>query len=191
MDRYGIATCVNIYQSYQPLCSGSQSYLECLPDRRQVRDVRAAMIENPAIRAIDAPRVMTAILSQMEPMFPAAITIANPTIVDATKAGIIQLPAVIISAYSLTTVFLEASRAFTKKSNRAIIALLGISTVNIAFSFPAWISTFPLPNCTLQSLASLQGRAYKPLLPRTLLTQENAPLSRAGSPLLRTAKSSQ
>ncbi|RJQ54900.1 MAG: radical SAM protein [Actinobacteria bacterium] len=38
-DTYGIDTCVNVYQSYRPMGTGGQSYLEEMPDRTDVGKV--------------------------------------------------------------------------------------------------------------------------------------------------------
>jgi len=70
------------------------------------------------------PRIIRGVLSQPELSIALEATImAMPKMNDAIKVGIIQLPAVIISTWSLAMIFPEALRASMGKSSQAILAL--------------------------------------------------------------------
>ncbi len=52
-DRYAIATCVNLYQSYKPLAPSTHGYLDVMPDRREGRiELEHAAARSGAAQAI-------------------------------------------------------------------------------------------------------------------------------------------
>jgi len=104
------------------------------------------------------PRIIRGILSQPELIkAPETTIIAIPKMNETIKVGIIQLPAVIISTWSLAIVFPEALRASMGKSSQAIEALGGKSIVSIKSLLLTGVSRLPFSQCILYPVVSLHG----------------------------------